>query len=38
MNHWDPDVTDGQAIVKWGAPQDKPFEYLNAITQPKRTP
>jgi pimeloyl-ACP methyl ester carboxylesterase len=23
-----------EAIVKWGAPQEKPFEYLKAITQP----
>jgi pimeloyl-ACP methyl ester carboxylesterase len=23
-----------QAIAKWGAPQDRPFEYLGAITQP----
>jgi pimeloyl-ACP methyl ester carboxylesterase len=23
-----------EAIVKWGAPQERPFEYLRAITQP----
>jgi pimeloyl-ACP methyl ester carboxylesterase len=23
-----------QAIAKWGAPQERPFEYLSAITQP----
>src|SRR5437660_8409018 len=34
MDYWDPTVTDGLAMEKWGVQQEGSCDYLKRITQP----